>query len=56
MTEDHVEAVSTVTYQQELNCSISLFLSVASGGKGLDNKRLVSVCFFFFFSFQKICN
>lgn len=48
MTEDHVEAVSTVTYQQELNCSISLFLSVASGGKGLDNKRLVSVCFFFF--------
>lgn len=50
-----MEAVSMVTYQQALNCSISLFISVEGvGAKAEIKKRFLFVGFFLFnFPFKK---
>lgn len=50
MTGDHMEAVSMVTYQQELNCSISLCISVQRVGAKAWTKRTF-FCVFFLFNF-----
>lgn len=52
MNGEHVEAVSMVTYQQEPNCSISLFISVERVGAKHRFKRDLFLYYFFFFGFH----